>query len=396
MAGKTSLPSGSERAGRWILQNPGPAQYSAFVPAPLPPIPHVAIDESLQGLLERAASAVGRLDGIGRLLSHADAFLYSYIRKEAVLSSQIEGTQSSLADLLLHENHAAPGTTIDDVRDVSNYVAAFHHGLELLQTLPLSLRVIREIHKVLVTGTRGAHQTPGEFRQSQNWIGGSGPTNAFFVPPPAHEVMPALDNLQKFMHEDRPSVLLRTGLVHAQFETIHPFLDGNGRVGRMLITLMLMSLGILSKPWLYLSLHLKRRRDEYYAALQRVRTDGDWEGWLHFYLEGVATVAEEATSKLSALLKLFEDDRRRVQGARSGSTYQAAAVGNTLLVFDHLRSRMMIAIVETAAACDLSKPTVARALSDLEALGIAREVTGGTRNRLYVYDTYLKILSGDD
>jgi Fic family protein len=396
VAKKPSLTKGSARAGRWITQNPGPAAYRAFVPAPLPPAPPLAFDGRLEQLLERAAVSIGRLDGIGRLLTNADEFLYSYVRKEAVLSSQIEGTQSSLADLLLHENAAAPGTPLADVQEVSNYVAAVNRGLEMLATLPLSLRVVREIHRVLVTGTRGEHKTPGEFRKSQNWIGGSNPSNAFFVPPPPHEVMPALDNLEKFIHSDVTSALLRTGLAHAQFETIHPFLDGNGRVGRMLITLMLVDAGCISRPWLYMSLHFKRNRDAYYGALQRVRTDGDWEGWLSFYLDGLAAVASEATAKIEALLTLFNKDRATIQGSRGGSIYQAAAAASNLAVFDHLRQRVMIAIPETATATGLSKPTVARALTDLATMGIAREVTGGVRNRLFAYDTYLKLLVRDE
>lgn len=268
---------------------------------------------------------MGRLDGIGRLLPGPDELLHSYVRKEAVLSSQIEGTQSSLADLLLHESSAAPGAPLDDVREVSNYIGALNHGVELLETLPLSLRLIRELHRSLVSGTRGAHQAPGEFRRSQNWIGGTMPGNAYFVPPPAHEVMPALDKFEKFLHNAELPALLKAGLVHVQFETIHPFLDGNGRVGRMLIPLVLVAEGALERPWLYVSLHFKRNRSQYYDLLQRVRTHGAWEDWIAFYLDGIAAVAEQATSTIRKLLALFKRDRAAVEASRVGSTYQRVA-----------------------------------------------------------------------
>jgi Fic family protein len=321
--------------------------------------------------------------------------LYSYVRKEAVLSSQIEGTQSTLRDLLLHENDAAPGAPLDDVREVSSYIAALNHGLELLGTLPMSLRLIREVHRLLVTGSRGAEQAPGEFRTSQNWIGGSRPGNAAFVPPPAHEVLPALGSLEMFLHDDRFPTLLKAGLAHAQFETIHPFLDGNGRVGRMLITLVLVANGALSNAWLYMSLHFKRHRRTYYERLQRVRTHGEWEAWLSFYLDGVLTVSGQATQTISELLKLFEKDRQAVSSHRGGSIYQQAAAQSNLLVFEHLRAKMMLTIPETASACGLSKPTVARALKDLIALGIVSELTGAKRNRVFLYDRYLQILNAD-
>ncbi len=389
------LTPGSERAGRWVQQGTAPAAFSAFIPNPLPPDPPLRIDSALQLQLEAASLALGRLDGIGRLLPGPEALLYSYVRKEAVLSSQIEGTQSTLRDLLLHENDAAPGAPLDDVREVSSYIAALNHGLELLGTLPMSLRLIREVHRLLVTGSRGAEQAPGEFRTSQNWIGGSRPGNAAFVPPPAHEVLPALGSLEMFLHDDRFPTLLKAGLAHAQFETIHPFLDGNGRVGRMLITLVLVANGALSNAWLYMSLHFKRHRRTYYERLQRVRTHGEWEAWLSFYLDGVLTVSGQATQTISELLKLFEKDRQAVSSHRGGSIYQQAAAQSNLLVFEHLRAKMMLTIPETASACGLSKPTVARALKDLIALGIVSELTGAKRNRVFLYDRYLQILNAD-
>jgi Fic family protein len=281
------------------------------VPRPLPPEPPLEIDDALQRRIELAGLALGRLDGIGRLLPGPDDLLYSYVRKEAVLSSQIEGTQSSLSDLLLHENSAAPGVPVEDVQEVSNYIVALRRGVELLQTLPLSLRLIREVHQALLTGTRGGANAPGEFRRSQNWIGGTGPGSALFVPPPVLDVMPALGALEKYLHSNRLPTLVKAGLVHAQFETIHPFLDGNGRVGRMLIPLMFVAEGVLERPWLYVSLHFKRHRSQYYALLQRVRTHGAWEEWLDFFLDGVATVADSAAAKIRELLDLFEVDRQK-------------------------------------------------------------------------------------
>ena len=321
--------------------------------------------------------------------------LYSYVRKEAVLSSQIEGTQSSLADLLLHENSMAPGVSTEDVQEVSNYISALTHGVSMLTKLPLSLRVIRDVHRVLVAGTRGETKTPGEFRKSQNWIGGASPSSAVFVPPPPREVMPAMSALEKYLHSDDLPVLLKAGLAHAQFETVHPFLDGNGRVGRMLIPLILVAEGVLERPWLYVSLHFKKHRTRYYELLQRVRTHGAWEDWLEFFLEGVAVVADGAVNKIRSLIDLFAADRSAVGATRGGSMYGRAALQMNLTVYDHLRDRIAIRIPETAEACGTTKPTVARVLRDLEELGIVREVTGKPKNRLYVYERYLEILNRD-
>jgi Fic family protein len=349
----------------------------------------------MQRRLEAASLSLGRLDGIGRYLPDADVFLYMYIRKEAVLSSQIEGTQSTLSDLLLHENVSAPGVPTEDVREVSNYVSAMHHGLELLQKLPLCMRVVREVHGVLLSGTRGQDKTPGEFRHSQNWFGGSRPGNARFVPPPPHEVAPALSALEKFLNDEAEpmSPLIKAGLAHAQFETIHPFLDGNGRVGRLLITLIFLASGVLARPLLYMSLHFKRHRQEYYERLQRVRTEGDWEGWLDFYLDGVVAVASQAAETVDRLLRLFERDRQAVLTSRGGTIYQQAAAQSNLHVYEYLRRRAVLGIPEAATALSLSKPTVARAVSELAVLGIAREITGKARNRVFVYQKYVDVLN---
>lgn len=389
-----SAQENSSRAGVFRVQGSGEAAYHAFIPAPLPPVPGLRMDDRLRELHEQASTAVGRLDGAWALLPNADHLLWIYIRKEAVLSSQIEGTQSSLTDLLLHESLQAPGVPVDDVAEVSNYVRAMVHGLELLRTdLPLSLRLIREIHAELVKGTRGADKTPGEFRRSQNWIGGSSPGNARFVPPPPDAVMPALDNLEKFLHDipQRTSPLIKAGIAHAQFETIHPFLDGNGRVGRLLITMILINEGVLKEPALYMSLHFKRNHREYYERLQRIRTHGDWEGWMDFYLDGLASVAGKATNTISKVHALINEDRTAV-GARGGSIYQSAAAQNNLVVYDLLCRRLMLSVPRAATELGLSAPTVRRVLNDMQSRGLVEEITGKQRNQVFVYRRFLDLL----
>ena len=391
----SSFTKGSERTGWWVDQGSGETSYAAFIPAPLPPNPPIQVDSLLQRRLEAAGLALGRLDGIGRLLPGPEELMYSYVRKEAVLSSQIEGTQSSIADLLLHENQAVPGVVLEDVQEVSNYIGALSYGIDRLSTLPLSLRLIRECHERLVHGTRGNQKAPGEFRRSQNWIGGSKPSDALFVPPPPQELPEILSAFEKFLHSTEYPVLLKVGLAHAQFETIHPFLDGNGRVGRMLIALMLVAEGVLERPWLYVSLYFKQHQSEYYRLLQQVRTQGNWEDWLVFFLEGVTTVAHQATEKIRALIALFERDRQVVEQSRKGSIYQSVAVQSNLTVYDYLKKKIAIRIPETAEACGTTKPTVKRAINDLQQLGIVNEVTGKPRNKVYIYSEYLDILNQD-
>ena len=376
----------ARRAGRFIPQT----GFSAFVPAGLPPDPSISWDSELHDLLEVANRALGRLDGATLIAPNPDLFLYTYIRKEAVLSSQIEGTQSSLSDLLLFENADGPGIPIDDLREVSNYVAAMEHGLKRLRGgFPLSLRLIREIHAIVVRGSRGADKTPGEFRHSQNWIGGTTPGDAFYVPPPVHEIMPALDDLEKFLqdHKTRTPLLLKAGLAHAQFETIHPFLDGNGRVGRLLITFLLCAEEGLREPLLYLSLYLKQNRPAYYDALQRIRTDGDWENWLKFFLRGVAEVAQQGVGTMRKLLDLFARDRDRIQAALPGRRGLSA-----LSVHEVLKQRAMTTISLTAAKTGLTSPTVASAIEELQKLGIVNELTARQRNRQFLYVEYYKTL----
>ena len=378
------------RAGRFVSQLAGDASYQAFVPGPLPPLPPVEWSHELQDLLEIANRGVGRLDGASLAVSNQDLFLYTHIRKEAVLSSQIEGTQSSLSDLLLFENAGAPGVPIDDVREVSNYAAAMEHGLaRLAGGFPLTLRLVREIHSILVRGSRGADKTPGEFRRSQNWVGGTRPGDAAYVPPNVPDLMPALDNFEKFLHDhaSRTPALIKAALAHAQFETIHPFLDGNGRVGRLLITFLLCAEGALREPLLYLSLYLKQNRAAYYDSLQKVRTDGDWEQWITFFLRGVASVSESGVMTLRRLLALVEEDRRRIEGALG--TRKALTA---LRVHDVFNRRVATSIPYASRATGLTPPTVSSAVEALVKLGIVREVTARQRNRQFLYSAYLTTL----
>lgn len=360
----------------------------AFIPRPLPPDPPLELGTCFP-LLDRANQALGRLDGLSTLLPDTEMFLYLYVRKEAVLSSQIEGTQSSLSDLLLFENKAAPGVPIDDVREVSNYVAAMQHGLtRLREGFPLSLRLVREIHGILLRGGRGAERTPGEFRHSQNWIGGTRPGNATYVPPPPDRLMECLDSLEKFLHDETQTLplLVQLGLIHVQFESIHPFLDGNGRLGRLLITLLLCARGALREPLLYLSLYFKTHRSLYYDLLQRVRTEGVWELWLEFFLEGAETTAKQAADTAVELISLFEEDRKRIQSIGRSAL-------SALRVHEHMQKKPLIDIGAAARALNLSVPTVSGALARLEGLGIAKETTGKVRDRVFAYTRYLEIVS---
>lgn len=375
--------------GKYETTRVGEEEVNAFMPAPLPPEPPLVLAGGLQESLERAQLAVGRLDGASRLLPDINLFLYSYVRKEAVLSSQIEGTQSSLSDLLLVELDEAPGVPFDDVLEVSNYVAAMDHGLERLRGgFPLSNRLIREIHEVLMRTGRGSEKMPGEFRRSQNWLGGTRPGNARFVPPPHHLVEDAMAALERFLHDDTDGLplLVRAGLAHVQFETIHPFLDGNGRVGRLMITFLLCESGVLREPLLYLSLFFKQNRTAYYDLLDGVRRTGDWEAWLAFFLEGVAVTADSAVVTAERLLKLFQTDRERIQA--SGRRASSA-----LRVHEALKARPLASLQEASNKTGLSFPTAGSAMDLLVELGVARELTGRQRGRVFAYDRYLTILN---
>lgn len=375
--------------GHYEVTSAGGEQLRAFVPAALPPVPALVLEGPLQQALESASLALGRLDGVSVHLPDKALFLYAYVRKEAVLSSQIEGTQSSLSDLLLFEIDEAPGVPLDDVVEVANYVAALDHGLaRLREGFPLSNRLIREIHGVLLSRGRGSDKDPGEFRRSQNWLGGTRPGNASFVPPPHIAVPDCMAALERFLHAegDGLPVLVRAGLTHVQFETIHPFLDGNGRVGRLLITFQLCHAGVLREPLLYLSLYLKEHRAAYYEHLDRVRRTGDWEAWLTFFLEGVRVTAEGAVSAAEHVAEMFSADRARIEpsGRRAGSA---------LRVHEALKSRPILSLPEVCRRTGLSYPAASSAMELLREHGIAREITGKRRNRLFVYDQYLATLN---
>ena len=366
----------------------GGEEVRAFVPPPLPPNSPVHLD-ALQLSMEQASQALGRLDGLASILPDLPLFIYTYVRKEAVLSSQIEGTQSSLSDLLLFENDEAPGVPLADVQEVSNYVAALNHGLARLRGgFPLSLRLIREIHEVLLAKGRGSEKQPGEFRRSQNWIGGTRPGNAAFVPPPPELVTECMGQLELFLHEERPElpVLVKAGLAHVQFETIHPFLDGNGRLGRLLITFLLCVAGALHEPILYLSLFFKTNRQAYYELLNRVRVSGDWEAWLDFFLTGVKTTADQAVNAARRIVALLEADRRKIEAL-------GRPAASVLRVFQHAQTNPILSIRGAAEKTGVSFPTVANAVEHMQRLGLLREITGKQRKRLFVYDPYLAILN---
>lgn len=381
-----------QATGHYEVTSTAGVKVRAFVPAPLPPEPPLSLSGPLQVLHERALLACGRLDGVSSLLPDPELFLYAYVRREALLSSQIEGTQSSLSDLLLFELEEAPGVPFDDVVEVSSYVAGLEHGLtRLAEGFPLSCRLLREIHGHLLARGRGADHLPGEFRRSQNWIGGTRPGNALFVPPPPGLVEDCMGQLEQFIHgghhgEHSLPVLVRAALAHVQFETIHPFLDGNGRLGRLLIVLVLIEAGVLQQPLLYLSLFFKQHRSRYYELLDGVRQQGDWEAWIDFFLEGVETTASAAVATAHRLLELFRSDEARLEGlGRSGPSVR--------LGYAALRQRPLTSTKQLKELSGLSFPTASKAIEALVALGIAREITGGQRNRLFAYDAYLTILS---
>jgi Fic family protein len=371
-----------------VVSSLGDETVRAFIPNPLPPKPPLEIDESLRDVLDHALLALGRLDSLSTLLPATHLFLYMYVRKEAVVSSQIEGTQSSLSDLLLYELKEVPGVPMDDVAEVSNYVGALEYGLKRLrENFPLSNRLIREIHHILLSHGRGSSISPGEFRRSQNWIGGTRPGNAAFVPPPPEKLPEALSSLEMFLH-DKPGktpVLIKAALAHVQFETIHPFLDGNGRVGRLLIPLLLYSEGILQEPLLYLSLYFKTRRDEYYDFLNRVRFEGDWEGWLRFFAEGVTQMAENAVITARRLVDLTNEDRDLIRGLGRPSA-------SCLQIHQTLSRRPISTIGFLSKETGLSIPTVTNGLQAMSKAGVVKEITGRRRHRIFSYHNYLEII----
>ena len=377
----------SLRAGQYIRQ---PTGYRAFSPAALPPLPQVQIDDHMQSLLSDADRALGRLDGSIQTLPDPDLFVFMYVRKEAVLSSQIEGTQSSLNDLLEAEAQLANPQRPDDIGEVLNYVDAMNYGLERLQQLPISTRLIREIHERLLRGVRGANQNPGELRTSQNWIGPQGSTlqEASYVPPPPHEVPEALSQLERFLHSNDPMpMLLKIGLAHAQFETIHPFLDGNGRVGRLLITFLLCERGILLKPVLYISHHFKQHRDEYYARLQSTRDSGDWESWLKFFLGGLAEVSNEAADTARGIVELRERHRTLI------TENFGRVAANGLIVLENLYFRPITSVAKVRELTGLSFPAANNLVGRFIEHEIILEITGRVKNRLFRYTPYIGLFS---
>lgn len=375
--------------GTYVHSSLNGQNYQSFVPFPLPPDPPLLLDQDLATLRDEALVALGELKGVTRVLPDARLFLYQYVRKEALLSSQIEGTQSSLSDLLLFELDEAPGVPLDDVREVSNYMDALEHGLDRLRgDFPLSLRLLREMHEHLLRRGRGNNKAPGEFRRTPVWIGGPSPDRAQFVPPPADQVLPCLDALEKFLHatDDGISPLARAGLAHVQFETIHPFLDGNGRLGRLLIVLMLCDAGLLDEPSLYLSLFFKSRREEYYQRLDAVRSKGDWEGWLRFFFEGIAATSAQAVDTAQRLLQLFNGDREQLRAS-------GRIAGTALQLHESFTRHPLRTIPRLGKELGLSKPAIMRGLTTMEQLGMVREITGKKRYKVFAYQRYLDILS---
>lgn len=377
----------NQRLGTFVETSAGGERVRAYVPAPFPPNQPLDLPQ-LMSVYERAIAAVGRLDGVTTILPSTPLFLYMYVRKEALLSSQIEGTQSSLSDLLLFESHEAPTVALDDVTEVSNYVAAIEHGVGRIRGgFPLSLRLIREMHGIILKSGRGASKQPGEFRRSQNWIGGTRPGNALFVPPPPDRLAECRDAFERFLHTDAAGLppIIRAGLAHVQFETIHPFLDGNGRLGRLLITLILVEAGVLREPILYLSLFLKSRRDDYYRLLQEVRQAGAWEAWMEFFLTGVAKTAEQASETARELIAMFDVQRQKI-----GTLGRSAP--SALRVHEFMQARPIVTIQTVADALNTSFPTASGALEKLAELKIVRETTGKQRGRIYAYSDYLALL----
>ena len=379
----------ANRAGYYQIQAAG---YRAFIPAPLPPSPSVDLDVHLMDLLSKADRALGRLDGSITTLPNPDLFVMMYIRKEAVLSSQIEGTQSSLRDLLSAEAKIFTNTTPRDVDEVINYVKAMNYGLNRLKKIPVSIRLIREIHEILLKGVRGRNATPGELRRSQNWIGPAGCTvrEATFVPPPPHVVPDVLSEWEKFLHrKDDLPILVKIGLAHAQFETIHPFLDGNGRIGRLLITFLLTERGVLQKPVLYLSHYFKKHRENYYRSLQNVRDSGDWEGWLEFFFKGIKEVSDEAVETARQILLLREEHRKII------TEKMGRAAGNGLKVLEFLFERPIINVKHVQAVTKTTYAAANYLVGMLEELGILEEITGYSRNRRFSYKSYLDLFGAE-
>lgn len=380
----------THRAGDYVERIINGEKVQAFIAPALPPHPPLTLTSDHYDLLEKANRALGRLDGITTLLPDTSFFIYNYVRKEAVLSSQIEGTQSSLSDLLLFESDEVPGVPLDDVKEVSNYVKAIRYGLERVRDddFPLSSRLLKELHQLLLDSSRGFNKNPGAFRKSAVWLGGMQPSKAIFIPPPFEYIDELMSNFEAFLHDtpERTPTLIKAALAHVQFETIHPFLDGNGRLGRLLITLLLCAEEVLTEPILYLSLYFKTYRNEYYAALQRVRAEGDWEGWLLFFLQGVFETAKQAFNTAQRLIELFAQDRLRIESLGRGA-------GSALQVLQVAQKRVLFSASDVNADVTIALPTIRRSIEALEELGIVREITNKGRNRVWLYSEYLRVLN---
>ncbi|WP_375326627.1 Fic family protein [Candidatus Tisiphia endosymbiont of Nemotelus uliginosus] len=375
----------NQRIGTYITQKVTGESYKAYVPPKLPPAPPVDLAR-LYPYLEKATLAVAELNSIHKVIPNTSLFIYMYVRKEALLSSQIEGTQSSFADLMLFEHHQKPEVSLEDVEEVSNYVKAISYGLQRLkEDFPLSLRLLREIHGVLLSGGRGSGKLPGEFRRSQNWLGGTRPGNALFVPPPVEHLNQCLSDFETFLHEESLPILIKAGLAHVQFETIHPFLDGNGRLGRLLIILLLCLGGILDAPILYLSLYLKQNRHTYYELLQEVRTRGTWETWLEFFLEGVYASAKQAINAAGKINNLFEQDLQKI--AQLGRARFSCEV-----VLEYIKRLPQVTAPLLARELRMTAPTARSALNHMASIGVIEEMSGKKRDKVYVYRKYLDIL----
>ena len=389
MPSRKILQNPAARLGSYVTRSvTGGESYQAFIPPALPPVPALDMAD-LYGLLDQATKSLTHIGALAKLLPDVNLFLYMYVRKEALVSSQIEGTQSSLSDLLLFESGEKASVPVEDVEEVTNYIAALNYGLARMKKgFPLSARLLREVHGVLLRGGRGSNKSPGDYRRSQNWIGGTRPGNARFVPPP-HEMLDNLmSDLERFIHDDEQKLplIIKAALAHVQFETIHPFLDGNGRLGRLLITLMLCDGGLLEEPILYLSLHFKEHRQHYYDLLQDVRLKGDWERWCAFFLEGVVGTSQKIEADAKRILALIEKDRSRIAtiGRASASARK---------VHDYLLKKPYLLLSKAAKELKLSVPTITATVMKLSDLGIVKELTGHARNRIFVYPKYLVILT---
>lgn len=378
----------NKRLGTYIIQKVSGESYKTYVPPKLPLDPSIDL-APLYPQLEKATLALAELNSLHQIIPNTSLFIYMYVRKEALLSSQIEGTQSSFSDLILFENNQKPTVSLEDVEEVSNYVKAINYGLfQIKNHLPLSLRLLKEIHHILLSGTRGATKLPGEFRRSQNWIGGTRPGNALFVPPSVDHLAACMNDFEKFLHDGTLPILIKAGLAHVQFETIHPFLDGNGRVGRLLITLLLCANGMLNEPILYLSLYLKQNRHTYYELLQEVRRNGTWETWLEFFLIGVYESAKQSIQTAQKINDIFKKDHEKI-------SYLGRARFSCEQTLEYMKHLPQVTVPLLAQALKITPPTARNALNQLKSMDVLEEISGKKRDKVYVYRNYLDVLEDE-